>query len=72
MKNSVYLGEVYDAGFEIDGWKTSGFDDSSWKNAETGKDPGGRLQKAFFPPVRITDTIVPVKINTLTKDTCQY
>ncbi len=69
MKNSVYLGEVYDAGFEIDGWKTSGFDDSSWKNAETGKDPGGRLQKAFFPPVRVTDTIKPVKIISLTKDT---
>ncbi|NNG09539.1 MAG: hypothetical protein HKM92_05180, partial [Arenibacter sp.] len=48
IKNSVYLGTVYDARKEISGWQKAGFSDSSWAPAIIGKGPGGNLQKAFF------------------------
>lgn len=62
-KNSVYLGVAYDARLETKGWDIPGFDDISWKLAETGKDPGGDLQKAFSPPVQIIKEITPIDIS---------
>lgn len=62
IKNDVYLGVVYDARREIKDWNLPGFDDSFWSFAEPGKNPGGQLQKAFFPPVQITQEITPVEI----------
>ncbi len=62
IKNSVYLGTVYDANQEIENWNRPGFIDSSWSKAVIGKGPGGKLQKAFFPPVQITETITPVAV----------
>jgi alpha-L-rhamnosidase len=63
IKNSVYLGVAYDARKEIKGWNTSGFNDKKWETAKIGKNPGGQLQKAFFPPVQITQKITPVEIS---------
>jgi len=63
IKNSVYLGVVYDAREARPGWNEPGYDDGSWLPARTGKGPGGYLQKAFFPPVRITREITPVGIS---------
>lgn len=62
MKNSVYLGVAYDAGRELKGWDTPGYDDRTWQSVKTDPGPGGRLQKAFFPPVQITREITPVEI----------
>jgi alpha-L-rhamnosidase len=62
VKNDVYLGVVYDARREIEDWNFPGFDDTSWSLAEPGKAPGGQLQKAFFPPVQVTQEIIPVEI----------
>ena len=63
IKNSVYLGEVYDARQEIPGWDLPGFDASQWQDASTGNGPGGELQKSFFPPIQVTDVITPVGIS---------
>ena len=63
IKNDVYLGVVYDARKEIKGWNSAGFDDSSWDSAKNGDNPGGQLQKTFFPPVQITQEITPVEIS---------
>lgn len=63
VKNDVYLGVVYDARREIKDWNLPGFDDRSWSFAEPGMNPGGQLQKAFFPPVQVTQEITPVKIS---------
>jgi len=63
MKNSVYIGVTYNAGMEIMGWDTPGFDDISWNFAKTSEGPGGKLQKTFFPPVQITQEITPVEIS---------
>jgi alpha-L-rhamnosidase len=62
VKNDVYLGVVYDARREINDWNSPGFDDDSWSFAQPGKNPGGQLQKAFFPPVQVTQEITPVEI----------
>ena len=62
MKNNVFLGEVYDSRKETSGWDLPEFDDSSWQNAVYSEGPGGKLQKAFFPPIQVTERITPVNI----------
>ena len=62
VKNSVYLGVVYDANREIPEWNTPGFDDSTWHTAVIGSAPGGKLQSSFFPSVKITQEITPENI----------
>ncbi|MCF6333737.1 MAG: glycoside hydrolase family 78 protein [Draconibacterium sp.] len=62
LKNNVYLGELYDAQREFEGWDMPGFNDEKWSNSINNKGPGGQLQKAFFPPVQVTRKISPVDI----------
>jgi len=62
LKNSVYLGEWYDARQEIAGWNTPGLNDASWVKACVVDGPGGKLQSRFFAPVKITGRIAPVGI----------
>lgn len=62
LRNSVYLGEWYDARNEIPGWNLSGFDGHNWAKACEVGGPGGKLQSRFFQPVKITSPINPVKI----------
>jgi alpha-L-rhamnosidase len=61
-KNSVYIGVAYNANNELDGWDKPGYDDRAWQAVTIGNPPGGKLEKAFFPPVEITKEITPVKI----------
>lgn len=63
LKNSVYIGVTYDANKELDGWSNPDFDDSTWKKATIGEGPGGKLEKAFFPPVEISKEITPVELS---------
>ncbi|TDI70096.1 MAG: hypothetical protein E2O86_04415 [Bacteroidetes bacterium] len=63
IKNSVYLGVAYDARKEIKDWNKPGFNDAAWSSVKMGLNPGGKLQKAFFPPVQITQKIKPVEIS---------
>jgi len=62
IKNCVYIGVVYNANNELDSWDKAGFDDKEWKAATLGNPPGNKLEKAFFPPVEITQEITPVEI----------
>ena len=64
VKNSVYLGTHYDGRKEIEGWNQADFDDSDWENTVLATAPGGKLQKAFFPPIQINREIEPQKIYT--------
>jgi len=63
IKNSVYLGVAYDARQEINGWNVPGYEDNLWEPAQKSNSPGGKLQKAFFPPVQITEEITPLEIS---------
>lgn len=62
MKNNVFLGDVYDSRKEISEWDLPGFDHSSWQSAVNSEGPGGKLQKAFFPPIQVTKRITPTNI----------
>ncbi len=62
MRNDVYLGVVYNASYKEPGWKETGFKDNHWSKAVIYSGPGGQLQKQFFPPVAVIDTIIPVDI----------
>lgn len=62
VKNNVYLGEIYNANNETEGWNLPGFDDYNWSEAVFSDGPKGKLQKAFFPPIQITDYIQPTNI----------
>jgi len=60
--NNVYLGEVYDAGKEIEGWGKIGFNGGDWNESIEIQGPGGKLQKSFFPPIQIRDELKPIAI----------
>jgi alpha-L-rhamnosidase len=62
LRNSVYLGEVYDARKEQPGWDRPGFDDSGWKQAVSATEPLGPLRAQSAPPIRVTQTLKPVKL----------
>lgn len=63
LRNSVYLGELYDARLEQAGWAKVGFDDSAWKPAVPADPPKGDLQPQPMPPIRAGKDIAPVNIS---------
>jgi len=62
LKNSVYLGEVYDARREQGGWDQPGFDDSGWKPAVVADEPIGPLHAQSLSPIRVTRSLKPVDL----------
>ncbi len=64
LRNSVYLGEHYDARLE----KSFGAQ-AGWKNAVVAAGPSGRLQAQMQPPIRVTKVLRPVRITEPGKDT---
>lgn len=63
IRNSVYLGEVYDARAEIPDWCQPSFGDASWGKAilATGVKTDN-LEPLATPPIRVTKTLKPVRI----------
>ncbi len=61
--NNDYDGEEYDARREMSGWSKPGFDDSRWPSAQAVKAPEGRLAAQKIPPMRVTETLQPVKLS---------
>lgn len=53
LRNSIYLGEVYDARKEQTGWDKPGFDDKKWRNATLAQDNTGPLVAQSQPPIRV-------------------
>src|ERR1035437_9250244 len=62
LRNSVYLGEVYDARKEQPGWDRPGFVVAAWAPVVTATESLGPLQTQRPPPIRITRTLKPVKL----------
>ncbi len=62
-KNSVYLGEEYDAQREQPGWDLPGFADAHWKSAAPVAAPGGVLTAQFAPPIRATRRFAPQHVS---------
>jgi alpha-L-rhamnosidase len=62
VEDSIYNGETYDARLETAGWDRPGFDDRGWKKAAAVPGPKGVLSAQMMPPIRVTDTLVPLKM----------
>jgi alpha-L-rhamnosidase len=60
--NNEYDGETYDARKELPGWSLAGFDDAKWRAAEPVRGPEGRLMAQDIEPIRVTQTIRPVRL----------
>jgi alpha-L-rhamnosidase len=62
LKSDIYNGETYDAGLELTGWSSPGYDDRDWAGVETLDIPKEKLVATEGPPVRVVDQLVPVSI----------
>jgi alpha-L-rhamnosidase len=62
LRNSVYLGELYDARKEQPGWDSPGFEDSRWEMAMRAPEPLGPLRAQGAPPIHITRILKPVRL----------
>lgn len=63
LRNSVYLGEKYDARREQPGWDRTGFDDSDWNSASAADSNPGELRALPIPPIRVTASLTPVSMS---------
>ena len=61
--NNVYKGEHYDARREVEGWTSSAFDDSLWRNAVSVDAPTGELIFENMEPLRRLKTFKPEVFN---------
>ena len=59
--NDYSHGETYDARLEQPGWRSAGFDDSAWNTAVAIAGPDGRLVPQMLEPIRVVETIKPVR-----------
>ena len=62
LRNSIYLGEQYDARKEFDNWSYPEFDDSVWTSARQVDAPKSVLKSQTQPPVVQTAEFKPVSI----------
>ncbi|SEF54280.1 alpha-L-rhamnosidase [Actinacidiphila yanglinensis] len=60
--NDMYAGETYDARLASPGWDLPGFDASGEHPVTTVAAPGGSLVADDVPPVRVTQTLRPVRM----------
>ncbi len=67
LESDIYNGEMYNANLEMDGWKTTGFDDSNWKNAVAANHPKDILIAPQGVPVKAIEEIKPVELITTPK-----
>lgn len=58
----ILMGETYDAQQELTGWDRTGYDDSDWATPKIYTYPNGKLQANPTRPVKIRETIVPIKM----------
>jgi len=63
IRNSVFLGEHYDARAEKDNWSTINAITDNWKTAVAAQGPKGILSAQMQPPIRVTKVIKPVSMN---------
>ncbi|MEE9602600.1 MAG: family 78 glycoside hydrolase catalytic domain, partial [Thermoguttaceae bacterium] len=62
LKNSIYLGELYDARREQSGWQKPAFDESDWQAAVASTEPLGPLRAQAVQPIMVTRKIKAVRL----------
>ncbi|MDD5140166.1 MAG: family 78 glycoside hydrolase catalytic domain [Verrucomicrobiales bacterium] len=60
--NALLNGEFYDARREISGWDRGDGGDGNWVAAKVVAPPAGVLSAQMAPPVKVTQTLKPVKL----------
>lgn len=60
--SEIYNGEHYDARLELDGWSSSGFDDSNWLAVKQLPKLKGQVVPADGPPVRKLEEVRPISM----------
>ncbi len=60
--DNVYGGDTYDARFEIDGWNTSGYDDSAWSKVKTISPKLDKISVQEMPPIRRLKELAPQRV----------
>ncbi len=60
-ENGIYFGERYDARIEMEKWDRFDFDDSNWEEVIETKGPA--LSPEIMPPIRVVDTLKPIKMH---------
>lgn len=58
----IYDGETYDASHEQPGWDSPGFDDGSWKPADSGDLDSRRLVWLPNEPIRVVTELLPLAL----------
>ncbi|MCK5136645.1 MAG: glycoside hydrolase family 78 protein [Bacteroidales bacterium] len=71
LKSDIYNGETYDATKELDGWSSSGYNDTEWQKTVTVDISKEKLIAPEGPPVRIIDELAPVSIQKTGNDQWQ-
>ncbi|MFG1912131.1 family 78 glycoside hydrolase catalytic domain [Kribbella sp. NPDC048928] len=61
-RDSVYLGETYDARLVQTGWDRPGFDASEWRRAAEVAAPTSQLRPQLMEPIRVADTLRAIEI----------
>ncbi len=59
IRNSIYLGEIYDARKEIPGWNKPGINTDNWRSVTIAKPPTGKLLSQQQPPIVAGDSLSP-------------
>ncbi len=64
VENSIYDGETYDAQLEKPGWDTDSYKSvkADWRQPQRVEGPGGALVAQMLEPIKVIETITPVKI----------
>lgn len=60
--NCIRAGITYDARLDMPGWAAPHFADSKWLQAVEVEPPKGELKAQMQPPMRITETVHPVRL----------
>ncbi len=65
IANNEFDGEEYDARLELAGWSSTGYDDTSWNQADIMSAPTGELTPQPNPNIRVQEELTPVAITPL-------
>ena len=64
LYNCIYDGEVYDANQEHEGWTSSGYNDTDWKQVTVFAKPAAKLVSHTMPPIKVQEIFTPQEIHT--------
>ncbi len=62
VRNSIYLGEVYDARSEVANWNQPGINTDRWRKVTIANAPNGKLHSQQQPPIIAADSLMPLSI----------